>query len=111
MTVTFSVLNAISTYPAVETLLVPTILALLPMSSLFVQGNQNNNSAQQPERDEQLHITSHPATATTVRVACQNGGPDGAKTERGSTNQHRKGTAMSTGTLLDRELYEIDSMK
>lgn len=111
MTVTFSILNAISTYPAVETLLVPTILALLPMSSLFVQGNQNGNAAQQPECDGQLHITTHPDIAKTVRVACQNGGPDGAKTDRGSTSQHRKGTGMSTGTLLDRELYEIDNMK
>lgn len=107
---TFSILNTISTTPTVQTLLVPTILALLPLSSLFVQGSQNDNLAR-PERDQQLHVMSHPDVARNVKPVCQNNGLDGTKSEGRSSNQDRKGPVVSAGTLLDRELHEIDSMK
>lgn len=88
---TLSILNAISTYPAVETLFMPTILALLPLSSLFVQGNQNDNAVQQPRHDEQLHIMSHPDVARDVKSVCENGGLDGTKNERRSANRRERG--------------------
>lgn len=109
-TVVLSVLTAISTSPTTEVLLVPVILASLPLGSLLVQGNDVGDKTQQPSGDPQFEMVSNPKAAGNVGMPF-NAQLGNAKYEPVSSKQAGREDKLSANILIDRELHEIDSMR
>lgn len=108
-TVVLSVLTAISTSPTTEVLLVPVILASLPLSSLLVQGHESGDQTQQSAGGPQFEMVSKPKAAGNVGMPL-NAQLDNSKYEPVSSNQAGREDKLSANILIDRELHEIDSM-
>lgn len=110
-----SIVHAVSHAPATGMLLIPVILALLPLSSLFINGengslNKETANASQPGHSFQLHIASDLYTVG-YRQDGADADLDVPKRETGAMPQTVPVSGKVVDSVMDHELIKIDSMR
>lgn len=110
MIVVLSILAAVTRTQATETLLVPVILASLPLSSLLINGDDGRDQSSRPTPDVQLHIVNKPNVAENMGVHLGSRF-NAAKHDKIFPDQSSRSAGLSADTSIDRELLEIDDMR
>lgn len=109
-TVVLSILTAVPQVLITEVLLVPVILASLPLSSLLVPGNERVEQPQEATNGVQFEMVSKPKVIQNTGAQLD-GDCNVIEYRADPSDRTGREKGRSAAYLIDRELHEIDSIK